>query len=138
MMIDVINTATWYEVIWTIGALLGFILNFRALRYAYGDRRAVIESDGPNKESRLIMSNILLRISRFLVVLLFGYITIGFLVMLTPSRPDLGDTPVNFASLVNFTFWMILLEGYAIYWGWSYLRDRERLLTIGSINTTAE
>lgn len=129
-MIDAINTIEWYELIWMAGAVLGFSLNFKVLLLAYGDRRAVIESDpieNPNKETQLIISNIFLRISRFFVVKLFGYITIGCLVMMTPPRPDLGDTPLNLASLINFTFWMIFLEGYSIYWAWTYLRDRKRV-----------
>lgn len=140
-MIDAINTIEWYELIWMAGAVLGFSLNFKVLLHAYEDRRAVIESeirDNPNKESQLILANILLRVSRFFVTMLFGYIIIGIMALLTPSRPDLGDTVVNLLSLINFTFWMVTLEAYAIYWAWSYLQDRQRLSELNPDTETAQ
>lgn len=131
------SAASWLEILFSAGAVIGLVYNVRILRFAYGDRQVILAEEGPAQEGLLIMANILLRMSRFFVVMLAGFLMIGVLSMLIPSRPDLEYTPLALVSVFNFTFWMVLLEVYAIYWGWAYLRDRARLAVIAGVKNEA-
>lgn len=130
------ETASLIEIGWTIGALIGFAFNFRVLLLSYGDRRTVMEDQSimtaQARRALLIMANMLLRSARFLVVMLFGFLIIGVIAMIAPSRPEALHTPATRALSYGFASLMMTLEMYAIYWGWAYLRDRRRLSDIAS------
>lgn len=135
------ETASLIEIGWTVGALIGFLFNFRVLLLSYGDRRTV-ESDpsimsAQARQGLLIMANMLLRSARFLVVMLFGFLIIGFIAMLAPPRPEESQTFTTRALAQSFALLMVMLESYAIYWGWAYLRDRDILSDIASQSEVA-
>jgi hypothetical protein len=122
------GTASWNEILWTLGALMGLAINVRLLRVAQGDMGRLRRANLNGPRTLVARGNRRNEVVRVLVQLFF--LVIGVLAMITPNavRPD-TSLGISLFSLV-LSLSALLMEGLMVWGSVRDLQERHKLIEL--------